>query len=64
MEVEARSQWAYSRRRFSRHRLAMVSLAALIGSPTLAQIFAEQLAPDARDHESFIWRSANSPPTR
>ena len=29
LEVQARSQWAYARRRFVRHRLAMVSLVVL-----------------------------------
>jgi peptide/nickel transport system permease protein len=31
LEVEARSQWAYARRRFIRHRLALSSLIILIG---------------------------------
>ena len=31
LEVEARSQWAYARRRFMRHRLALGSLIVLIG---------------------------------
>jgi ABC-type dipeptide/oligopeptide/nickel transport system permease subunit len=31
LEVEARSQWAYARRRFIRHRLALTSLVILIG---------------------------------
>jgi ABC-type dipeptide/oligopeptide/nickel transport system permease subunit len=31
LEVEARSQWAYARRRFIRHRLALGSLVVLIG---------------------------------
>ncbi len=30
LEVQARSQWAYARRRFFRHRLAMVSLVVLL----------------------------------
>ena len=31
LEIEARSQWAYARRRFIRHRLALTSLIILIG---------------------------------
>ena len=30
LEVEARSQWAYARRRFFRHRLALGSLIVLL----------------------------------
>ena len=30
LEVKSRSQWAYARRRFVRHRLAMISLVVLI----------------------------------
>src|SRR5215471_16464887 len=30
LEVEARSQWTYARRRFMRHRLAVVSLVILV----------------------------------
>jgi ABC-type dipeptide/oligopeptide/nickel transport system permease subunit len=31
LEIEARSQWAYARRRFMRHRLALGSLVVLLG---------------------------------
>src|SRR5256714_7755924 len=31
LEVQARSQWAYARRRFMRHRLALTSLVLLLG---------------------------------
>src|SRR3982751_754455 len=44
LEVKARSQWSYARRRFLRHRLAMGGLVALIvifGSG----IFASHIAP-------------------
>ena len=42
LEVEARSQWAYARRRFFRHRLALGSLIVLLasfgcGNPTRSQ---------------------------
>ena len=61
VEVKARSQWAYARRRFLRHRLAMVSLIALLGF-TFVGIFAEQLAPYAYDELDLA--NSNSPPTR
>ncbi len=48
VEVKARSQWAYARRRFFRHRLAMASLVVLLGFGAVA-IFADQLAPYAYD---------------
>ena len=48
VEVKARSQWSYARHRFMRHRLAMVSLAALIGFMFVG-VFADQIAPYAYD---------------
>ena len=48
LEVQARSQWAYARRRFVRHRLAMVSLVILfiiLG----AGLAADWVAPYAYD---------------
>ena len=44
LEIKARSQWAYARRRFFRHRLAMVGLVVLViifG----AGVFANFIAP-------------------
>src|SRR4051794_7898542 len=48
LELEARSQWSYARRRFLRHRLAMTGLVILIivfGSG----IFANYIAPYSFD---------------
>lgn len=44
LEIESRSQWAYARRRFVRHRLAMASLIVLI-IILGAGLFAGQIAP-------------------
>jgi peptide/nickel transport system permease protein len=44
LEIEARSQWAYARRRFMRHRLALASLVILIGI-FLCGAFANFIAP-------------------
>ncbi len=48
VEVEARSQWAYARMRFFRHRLAVVSLVVVI-LITLVGVFAPQIAPHGFD---------------
>jgi ABC-type dipeptide/oligopeptide/nickel transport system permease subunit len=48
IELEARSHWAYARKRFVRHRLAMGSLVVLIAILT-AGFMAEQVAPYAFD---------------
>jgi ABC-type dipeptide/oligopeptide/nickel transport system permease subunit len=48
VEVKARSQWAYVRIRFFRHRLAVVSLVILL-LIALVAIFAKQLAPYGYD---------------
>jgi peptide/nickel transport system permease protein len=48
VEVKARSQWAYVRMRFFRHKLAVVSLLFLIAIALVA-IFAEQIAPYGYD---------------
>ena len=48
VEIKARSQWAYARIRFFRHRLAVASLIVLIPF-SLVGIFAEQLAPYGYD---------------
>lgn len=60
VEVKARSQWAYARRRFFRHRLAMASLVVLLGFGGVA-IFAEQLAPYAYDELDLAY--TNQAPT-
>jgi peptide/nickel transport system permease protein len=52
VEVKARSQWAYVRMRFLRHRLAVVSLVALI-LIALVGVFAPQLAPYGFDEVNF-----------
>jgi peptide/nickel transport system permease protein len=44
LEIEARSQWGYARRRFMRHRLAVVSVVVLTGI-FAAGIFANYIAP-------------------
>jgi ABC-type dipeptide/oligopeptide/nickel transport system permease subunit len=49
LEVKARSQWAYARMRFLRHRLAVASLVLLV----IAGIFANQIAPYAYDELDF-----------
>ena len=48
LEVKTRSQWAYARRRFVRHRLAMVSLVVLIIILS-AGLAADWVAPYAYD---------------
>jgi ABC-type dipeptide/oligopeptide/nickel transport system permease subunit len=48
VELKARSQWAYARIRFFRHRLAVVSLIVLIGIGLVA-LFADQVAPYGYD---------------
>jgi len=48
VEVKARSQWAYARMRFFRHRLAVASLVVLI-LIALVGIFAPELAPYGYD---------------
>ena len=48
VEVKARSQWAYARMRFFRHRLAVASLVVLI-LIALVGVFAPQLAPYGYD---------------
>ena len=52
LEVKARSQWAYARMRFFRHRLAVVSLVVLI-LIALVAVFAEQVAPYPYDEFHF-----------
>jgi ABC-type dipeptide/oligopeptide/nickel transport system permease subunit len=52
LEIKARSQWAYARMRFFRHKLAVASLIVLI-AVTLVAIFAEQVAPYQYDEFDF-----------
>jgi ABC-type dipeptide/oligopeptide/nickel transport system permease subunit len=52
VEIESRSQWAYARRRFLRHRLAMASLIVLV-IILLAGVFAKQLAPYGYAEQDF-----------
>jgi peptide/nickel transport system permease protein len=52
LEIKARSQWGYARRRFFRHRLAVVSLIVLV-IVLLAGLFAGQIAPYAYDQQDF-----------
>jgi len=52
LELKARSQWAYARKRFFRHRLAMASLIVLIVILG-AGVFAKQVAPYAYDQQDF-----------
>jgi peptide/nickel transport system permease protein len=56
LELKARSQWAYARRRFLRHRLAMGSLVLLV-IILLVGVFANKIAPykyDAIDFSSIV----------
>jgi peptide/nickel transport system permease protein len=52
VEVKARSQWAYARMRFFRHKLAVVSLIVLTGFCFVA-IFASRIAPYGYDIQNF-----------
>jgi ABC-type dipeptide/oligopeptide/nickel transport system permease subunit len=61
LELKARSQWAYARMRFVRHKLAMASLVVLIVAAFVA-IRAEQVAPYAFDE--FDFEHITQPPTR
>lgn len=53
VEVEARSQWAYARMRFFRHRLAVASL-VILGLLALVAIFARRVAPYGYDELDFL----------
>jgi peptide/nickel transport system permease protein len=52
LELKARSQWGYARRRFVRHRLAMASLIVLV-IILGAGVFANQVAPYSFDAQDF-----------
>ncbi len=60
LELKARSQWAYARIRFLRHKLAVASLFVLFLAAVVA-IFAEQIAPYGFDEFDFEY--IVSPPT-
>jgi ABC-type dipeptide/oligopeptide/nickel transport system permease subunit len=53
VEVKARSQWAYARMRFLRHRLAVASLVVLLALGFVA-IFANQVAPYGYDELDLL----------
>lgn len=52
VEIKARSQWAYARMRFLRHRLAVAGL-VVIALLALAAVFAEQVAPYGYDEQNY-----------
>src|SRR6187200_2408074 len=60
VEPKARSQWAYARIRFFRHRMAVVSLVVLF-LICLVGIFAKRVAPYAYDELDLF--NITSPPT-
>ena len=60
VELKARSQWAYARMRFLRHRLAVASLVVLI-LVSLVAIFAKQVAPYGYDELDL--NNIAAPPT-
>jgi len=67
LELRARSQWAYARRRFLRHRLAVGSFFVLLFAAIVA-IFAPQIAPYGYDEIPLddplvLLESINRPPT-
>jgi peptide/nickel transport system permease protein len=52
VEIKARSQWAYARMRFLRHKIAVVSLIVLIMIGLVA-VFANQIAPYGFDEQNY-----------
>jgi ABC-type dipeptide/oligopeptide/nickel transport system permease subunit len=64
VELEARSQWAYARMRFFRHKLAVTSLIILIGFGLMA-VFASYIAPYGEDEIPLddLINSLNRAPT-
>ena len=60
LEIKSRSQWAYARKRFFRHKLAMISLVILI-IVLGAGAFAPIVAPYSYD--AIDLDNTNSPPT-
>ncbi|HWQ24223.1 MAG TPA: ABC transporter permease [Gaiellaceae bacterium] len=53
VELKARSQWAYARMRFFRHRLAVASLLVLVALAFVA-IFAKQVAPHGFNDQDLL----------
>jgi ABC-type dipeptide/oligopeptide/nickel transport system permease subunit len=53
VEIKARSQWAYARMRFFRHRLAVASLVILLFLAFVA-IFAKQVAPHGYNDQDYL----------
>jgi ABC-type dipeptide/oligopeptide/nickel transport system permease subunit len=53
LEIKARSQWAYARKRFVRHRLAMASLVVLV-IILLSGVFANYIAPYPFAAQDFV----------
>jgi ABC-type dipeptide/oligopeptide/nickel transport system permease subunit len=53
VELKARSQWAYARMRFFRHRLAVASMIVLF-LIALVAIFAPQVAPHGVNDQDFL----------
>jgi peptide/nickel transport system permease protein len=60
LEVKSRSQWAYARKRFLRHRLAVASLVILV-IILGAGLFADQIAPYPYDAQNL--EASSQPPT-
>jgi ABC-type dipeptide/oligopeptide/nickel transport system permease subunit len=60
VDIKARSHWAYARKRFLRHRLAMGSLVVLIVI-LLCGVFADRIAPYSYDQLDLT--NIASPPT-
>ena len=60
VDIKARSHWAYARKRFLRHRLAMGSLVVLIVI-LLCGVFADRIAPYSYDELDLT--NIGSPPT-
>ena len=52
VEIKARSQWAYARMRFFRHKIAVASLLVLVLIAIVA-IFAKQIAPYGYDEQNY-----------
>src|SRR5919197_1106533 len=62
LEIKARSQWAYARKRFVRHRLAMASLVVLV-IILLSGVFANYIAPYPFAAQDFL-HSGQAPTLR
>jgi peptide/nickel transport system permease protein len=60
VDIKARSHWAYARKRFLRHRLAMGSLIVLVVI-LLCGVFADRIAPYSYDQLDLT--NIGSPPT-